>query len=84
MKDYKEELHILQVRMEAEKAKGQQREELITELRSDKLQLRRQLTQMEELLKLQMEKKQEQKRELKQGRFDLSQRAYMVLKKVVK
>ncbi|XP_013880322.1 alpha-1,6-mannosylglycoprotein 6-beta-N-acetylglucosaminyltransferase A [Austrofundulus limnaeus] len=67
LKDYKEELHVLQVKMEAEKAKGQQREELISELRSDKVQLRRQLTQMEELLKLQMEKRQDQKREVKQG-----------------
>lgn len=64
--------------MEAEKAKGQQREELISELRSDKLQLHQQLTQMEELLKLQMEKKPEQKPEIKQGRFDLSQHEYMM------
>ncbi|XP_054603030.1 alpha-1,6-mannosylglycoprotein 6-beta-N-acetylglucosaminyltransferase A isoform X2 [Nothobranchius furzeri] len=55
-KDNKEKLQSLQVEMEAEKAKGQSKDEMIKELRSDKLQLLQQVTRLEELLKLQMNK----------------------------
>lgn len=52
MKDYKEELHALQIKLEAEKEKGQMRDEIIKELRSDKLHLQEQVVHLEELLKL--------------------------------
>lgn len=58
--------------MEAEKAKGQLKEDLINELRLDKLQLRQQVTQLEDLLKIQMEKKHEPKQEKTPGGFNLS------------
>lgn len=58
--------------MEAEKAKSQLREDLINELRLDKLQLRQQVTQLEDLLKMQMEKKQEPKQEKNPGEFNLN------------
>lgn len=41
--------------MEAEKEKGQMRDETIKELRSDKIQLQQQVAHLEELLKLQAE-----------------------------
>ncbi|XP_070770375.1 alpha-1,6-mannosylglycoprotein 6-beta-N-acetylglucosaminyltransferase A-like isoform X2 [Enoplosus armatus] len=56
LKDYKEELQALQIKMEAEKEKGQMREEMIKELRSDKLQLQQQVAHLDELLKLQAQK----------------------------
>lgn len=70
LNDKTEELEVLEVKMEAEKAKGQLRDDLINELRLDKLQLRQQVTQLEELLKIQMEK-QEPKQETKPGSFNL-------------
>ncbi|XP_071328726.1 alpha-1,6-mannosylglycoprotein 6-beta-N-acetylglucosaminyltransferase A-like [Trachinotus anak] len=57
LRDYKAELQILQIKMEAEEKKGQMKNEMIEELRSDKLHLQQQVAQLEELLKLQMEKR---------------------------
>ncbi|XP_026232111.1 alpha-1,6-mannosylglycoprotein 6-beta-N-acetylglucosaminyltransferase A-like isoform X2 [Anabas testudineus] len=56
LKDYKEELQALQIKMEAEKEKGRMRDEMIKELRSDKLRLQEQVVHLEELLKLKAEK----------------------------
>lgn len=42
--------------MEAEKEKGRMRDEMIKELRSDKLRLQEQVVHLEELLKLKAEK----------------------------
>ncbi|XP_049905860.1 alpha-1,6-mannosylglycoprotein 6-beta-N-acetylglucosaminyltransferase A-like [Epinephelus moara] len=55
LKSYKEEFLSLQIKMEAEKEKGQMRDETIKELRSDKIQLQQQVAHLEELLKLQAE-----------------------------
>ncbi|XP_042350899.1 alpha-1,6-mannosylglycoprotein 6-beta-N-acetylglucosaminyltransferase A-like [Plectropomus leopardus] len=57
LRDYKEELQSLRIKMEAEKEKGEMRDEMIKELRSDKLHLQQQVAHLEELLKLQAEKK---------------------------
>ncbi|XP_034549996.1 alpha-1,6-mannosylglycoprotein 6-beta-N-acetylglucosaminyltransferase A-like [Notolabrus celidotus] len=65
LKDYKEELTALQIKMEAEKVKGQTREEMIIELRSDKLQLQQQLAKLEELLKLQAQREEKKVQQLK-------------------
>ncbi|XP_037542259.1 alpha-1,6-mannosylglycoprotein 6-beta-N-acetylglucosaminyltransferase A [Nematolebias whitei] len=65
LNDKTEELQVLELKMEAEKAKGQLKDDLINDLRLDKLQLRQQVTQLEDLLKIQMEKKQEPKQEKK-------------------
>lgn len=44
---------MLQIKMEAEKDKGKLREEMVEELRSDKVRLQQQVAHMEELLRLQ-------------------------------
>ncbi|KAM6979069.1 alpha-1,6-mannosylglycoprotein 6-beta-N-acetylglucosaminyltransferase A-like isoform 1-T2 [Tautogolabrus adspersus] len=46
----------LQIKMEAEKEKGRMREDMIKELRSDKLVLQQHVVKLEELLKMQAEK----------------------------
>ncbi|XP_070694569.1 alpha-1,6-mannosylglycoprotein 6-beta-N-acetylglucosaminyltransferase A-like [Pempheris klunzingeri] len=56
LKNYKGELKALQIKMEAEKEKGQMRDEMIKELRSDKLQLQQQVANLDKRLKLQAEK----------------------------
>lgn len=53
-KGYKEEMKALQEKFEAEKAKGQMKDEMIKELRADKVHLRQEVTHLEELLKLQL------------------------------
>ncbi|XP_068592036.1 alpha-1,6-mannosylglycoprotein 6-beta-N-acetylglucosaminyltransferase A-like [Cebidichthys violaceus] len=55
-KDYKEEFQSLQIKMEAEKEKDKLKDEMIEDLRSDKLQLQKQVALVEKLLKLQEEK----------------------------
>ncbi|XP_054471699.1 alpha-1,6-mannosylglycoprotein 6-beta-N-acetylglucosaminyltransferase A-like [Anoplopoma fimbria] len=54
--DYKEELHSLQIKMEAEKEKEKLKDEMIKNLRSDKLQLQHQVSFVEKLLKPKEEK----------------------------
>lgn len=44
---------MLQIKMEAEKDKGKLREEMVEELRSDKVRLQQQVAHLEELLRLQ-------------------------------
>ncbi|XP_078119403.1 alpha-1,6-mannosylglycoprotein 6-beta-N-acetylglucosaminyltransferase A-like [Sander vitreus] len=67
LKDYKEELQSLQIKMEAEKEKGQLRDEMLKELRSDKLHLQQQVAHMEKHLKLQAEK---EENNVQQGKSD--------------
>ncbi|XP_056245621.1 alpha-1,6-mannosylglycoprotein 6-beta-N-acetylglucosaminyltransferase A-like [Seriola aureovittata] len=55
LRDYKAELKTLQIEMETEKEKGKMRNEMIKELRSDKVHLQQQVAYLEELLKLQAE-----------------------------
>lgn len=54
--------------MTAEKEKEKTKEELITELRSDKLQLQQQVAQLGELLKLQAQKEEKKAEEVKPGK----------------
>ncbi|XP_041806295.1 alpha-1,6-mannosylglycoprotein 6-beta-N-acetylglucosaminyltransferase A-like [Chelmon rostratus] len=54
LKDYKGELKALQIKTEAEKEKEQMKDDMIKELRSDKLQLQQEVTRLGDLLKLQM------------------------------
>ncbi|KAK2839551.1 hypothetical protein Q5P01_013291 [Channa striata] len=56
LKDYKVELQALQIKMEAEGEKEQMRDEMIKELRSDKVHLQQQVVHLEDLLKLKAEK----------------------------
>ncbi|CAJ1078832.1 alpha-1%2C6-mannosylglycoprotein 6-beta-N-acetylglucosaminyltransferase A-like [Xyrichtys novacula] len=65
LKGHKEEFTALQIQMEAEKEKGKVREEMIKELRSDKLQLQQQVAQLEELLKLQAQQKEPKVQQVK-------------------
>ncbi|XP_040004991.1 alpha-1,6-mannosylglycoprotein 6-beta-N-acetylglucosaminyltransferase A-like [Xiphias gladius] len=65
LKDYKEEFKALQIKMEAEKEKGQMKNEMIKELRSDKVHLEQQLTHLEGLLKLMAEKGQKKVQQIK-------------------
>ncbi|XP_027878942.1 alpha-1,6-mannosylglycoprotein 6-beta-N-acetylglucosaminyltransferase A-like isoform X1 [Xiphophorus couchianus] len=60
-KGYKEDIKALQEKMEAEKVKGQMKDDMIKELRADKAQLRQDVTRLEELLMLQLKK--EEKKE---------------------
>uniref|UniRef100_A0A147AI28 alpha-1,6-mannosyl-glycoprotein 6-beta-N-acetylglucosaminyltransferase n=1 Tax=Fundulus heteroclitus TaxID=8078 RepID=A0A147AI28_FUNHE len=62
-KGYKEEIKAAEEKMEAEKAKGQMKDEMIKELRADKAQLRQEVTRLEELLKLQLKKEEQVKAE---------------------
>nr|XP_046260078.1 alpha-1,6-mannosylglycoprotein 6-beta-N-acetylglucosaminyltransferase A-like isoform X2 [Scatophagus argus] len=63
-KDYMGELRALQIEMRAEKKKGQMRDEIVAELRSDKLKLQQQVSNLEKLLKLQAEKDGQKKDEM--------------------
>ncbi|KAM9346889.1 alpha-1,6-mannosylglycoprotein 6-beta-N-acetylglucosaminyltransferase A-like [Symphorus nematophorus] len=65
LKDYKAEFEALQIKMEAEKEKGQLKEEIINELHADKLQLQQQVAHLEELLKLQAEKEERKVQQVK-------------------
>ncbi|XP_047456144.1 alpha-1,6-mannosylglycoprotein 6-beta-N-acetylglucosaminyltransferase A-like isoform X1 [Mugil cephalus] len=56
VKDYKAELLALQIKMEAEKGEAKLKDDMIKELRSDKLHLLQQVAHLEELLKLHMER----------------------------
>lgn len=53
MKDYEEDFRVLQIKMEAEKDKVKLREQMVEELRSDKVRLQQQVSHLEELLRLQ-------------------------------
>ncbi|KAL3056646.1 hypothetical protein OYC64_019179 [Pagothenia borchgrevinki] len=65
LKDYKEELQSVQIHMEAEKVKGQLKDEMIKEMHLNKIQLQRHVAHMEELLKLQLEKEEKKIQQLK-------------------
>lgn len=65
-KGYKEEIKAVQEKMEAEKAKGQMKDEMIKELHADKVHLQQEVTRLEELLKLQL-MKEEKKEQVKAG-----------------
>ncbi|XP_039673109.1 alpha-1,6-mannosylglycoprotein 6-beta-N-acetylglucosaminyltransferase A-like [Perca fluviatilis] len=65
LKDYKEELQSLQIKMEVEKEKGQLRDEMLKELRSDKLHLQQQVAHMEKHLQLQAEKEEKNVQQVK-------------------
>ncbi|XP_029315211.1 alpha-1,6-mannosylglycoprotein 6-beta-N-acetylglucosaminyltransferase A-like [Cottoperca gobio] len=53
---FKELLHTIQIKLDSEKEKGQLKDEMISKLHSDKLQLQQQVAHIEELLKQQAEK----------------------------
>ncbi|XP_068592783.1 alpha-1,6-mannosylglycoprotein 6-beta-N-acetylglucosaminyltransferase A-like [Cebidichthys violaceus] len=63
--DYKEEFQSLQIKMEAEKEKDKLKDEMIEDLRSDKLQLQKQVALVEKLLKLQEEKEEKEEKKIK-------------------
>lgn len=67
-KGYKEDIKALQEKMEAEKVKGQMKDEMIKELRADKAQLRQEVTRLQELLMLQL-KKEEKKETVEYGKL---------------
>ena len=69
LKDYKEELQSVQIHMEAEKVKGQLKDEMIKEMHLNKIQLQRHVAYMEELLKLQLEKEEKKIQQLKSGKI---------------
>lgn len=55
--------------MEAEKVKGQLKDEMIKEMHLDKIQLQLYVAHMEELLKLQLEKEEKKIQQLKSGKI---------------
>lgn len=59
--------------MEAEKEKGQMRDEMIKELRSDKLQLQQQVANLDELLKVLAGKEEKNHHQVKSGKSTLDQ-----------
>ncbi|KAI9536005.1 hypothetical protein NQZ68_038412 [Dissostichus eleginoides] len=69
LKDYKEELQSVQIHMEAEKVKGQLKDEMIKEMHLNKIQLQQHVAHMEELLKLQLEKEEKKIQQLKSGKI---------------
>lgn len=62
--------------MEAEKGAGQVKDEMIKELRSDKVYLQQQVTHLEELLQQHVEQKEIQ--QVKSGRSKLTKEPYQV------
>ncbi|XP_035813863.2 alpha-1,6-mannosylglycoprotein 6-beta-N-acetylglucosaminyltransferase A-like isoform X3 [Amphiprion ocellaris] len=64
VKDSKE-LQALQIKMEAEKVRGQMKDQMIMELRSDKTYLQQQVSQLEEFLKLCVEKDKKEIQQIK-------------------
>ncbi|XP_074551428.1 alpha-1,6-mannosylglycoprotein 6-beta-N-acetylglucosaminyltransferase A-like [Halichoeres trimaculatus] len=67
LRDYKEEIAALEVEMMARIEKEKTREEMIKELRSDKLLLQEQVAQLRELLKLQAQKERNPVPQVKPG-----------------
>ncbi|XP_068428895.1 alpha-1,6-mannosylglycoprotein 6-beta-N-acetylglucosaminyltransferase A-like [Clinocottus analis] len=65
-KNYKEDFQALQVQLEAEKEKEGLKDEMIKDLRTDKLQLQQQVAHMDTLLKLQEEKEKKEEEEQKE------------------
>uniref|UniRef100_A0A3Q2EHZ5 alpha-1,6-mannosyl-glycoprotein 6-beta-N-acetylglucosaminyltransferase n=2 Tax=Cyprinodon variegatus TaxID=28743 RepID=A0A3Q2EHZ5_CYPVA len=76
-KGYKEEIKAVQEKMEAEKAKGQMKDEMIKELHADKVHLQQEVTRLEELLKLQLMK--EEKKEQVKAEDEISEDKYCPL-----
>ncbi|XP_076602989.1 alpha-1,6-mannosylglycoprotein 6-beta-N-acetylglucosaminyltransferase A-like isoform X1 [Chaetodon auriga] len=56
LRDYKGELRALQIKTEAENVQARMRDEMIKELRSDKIHLQQEVARLGELLKKQMER----------------------------
>ncbi|KAM6934542.1 alpha-1,6-mannosylglycoprotein 6-beta-N-acetylglucosaminyltransferase A-like [Xenentodon cancila] len=63
LKDYRQELQALQVKVEIAKAYAEIKDETIKDLRSDKRQLQQQMSYLGELLKIQLEKEKLQQKE---------------------
>lgn len=68
LKDYKAELLALQIKMEAEKGEAKMKDEMIKELRADKLHLQQQVTHLEELLKMHVEREEKASQPVKSGK----------------